>query len=476
VTLFTLLSIPLLLFLAVLFGSHVAFTVVVVLGALYLVATPRQWPQISFLLFTLGVLVIPVAYGESDYGGSSPEQFYYWAFSLFATAGGAMLGMWLHGFRLRFLRNLSPRLLRPSLAFAAISLASVLYGIAQGGGQVSDSVRQASGLIFLLLFFLLAVMLRPSHSDVRTILRTVRDTVLGYCLFYLFRYLPVGLRTGDFNRERSPLLYFAGLFAAISLAALLFSPHTRKLFEVLRLAVFSAASILSGSRAVVASMLITMMILALWRMSSRQRRLIGLILVGSLLVVPSVFVLNLPVIDANGFFGQVASRFVLSPTADSSFLARVSEMTSIVQVVGKRPLLGGGMGARFVWIDPEQGEVETAFVDNGVGFLLLKMGILGLTIFVWWSWGLTRWMYRLWKAESRFEDLVLLSTLVFYLTFLPFGPSFFQFTMSFWLGTTVGFLFSITSLNSKFGIGESNHILAQALGARPVQNFGHPLA
>jgi hypothetical protein len=221
-----------------------------------------------------------------------------------------------------------------------------------------------------------------------------------------------------------------------------FFPMHRSVGEMIRTFILISAAVFSGSRAVAICLLLSVAVFFYIRFPSFSRKIIAVAVLAGI-----VFVLNPAKKDnapgkANTAAQEIVYRYAASPTEDTSSLARVAEMVSIAGIVARRPILGLGMGARFVWRDPTLGEVETAFVDNGLGYLLLKMGCLGLVIFIWWAFALTRRVAKLWRQMDAQEWLTILVGLVFYLAFLPFGPSFFQFTYSFWIGMVIGFFYS----------------------------------
>jgi len=430
----------LLALLKILLGVELAFVILVVPFSLYLIAAPRQWPQVSFLLFALGVALLPVPYAESDYGGKTPAEFWYWALALTMPAACASVGVYLQPKRESFWNSLPRDIVLPTLALALTAIASILYGIGRGGSQIVDCLRQGSGLVVFSLYLILTFKLNLSERELEKLFCTVRDIVILYCISYLLRYLPEILKTRDFVRERSPLLFFAGLFGALTFAWMLFFREKRKLTELAYLFGFFAASILSGSRSVVISFLVTIVIFFCARYPSFSRKMIAIGLVAGVLLLRNPLRLDTTSEEVSSPAEQIVYRFLTSPTADSSYLGRVSQMLSIFRVVADHPFLGLGMGARLAWIDPFEGEVETATVDTGIGYLLLKTGLVGLGMFVWWSFALTRRSIKLWRETNTQGWLFVLVCLVFYLAFLPFGTSFFQFSYSFWIGSVTGFL------------------------------------
>jgi len=316
-------------------------------------------------------------------------------------------------------------------------------------------LRQGSGLAFLFSFILVGYRLRVTSSEMLRAFSRIQEVLIAYAGFYLVYVIRLNLAMvrnlpeNDFLRERSPILFFCGLFAALQLGQWLVEGASfvrpSQWFSVSLLAL---AAVLSGSRSIVASMLVTILCFFLARRFARPFR--AALMIGGLALAfgylrPQDILLRMT--QGNSFLGNVVNRFVVSPESDFSFLQRSSQMVSIWELVKTRPFLGHGLGASVVWFDPYSlTYVETAFVDNGLGYLLLKTGALGLLTFLIFLSAFFRQAWWHWRVTKDPVLLLILGTLAYYSSFLPFGPSFFQFLLCFWIGLVLGCLLLFSNL------------------------------
>jgi hypothetical protein len=106
------------------------------------------------------------------------------------------------------------------------------------------------------------------------------------------------------------------------------------------------------------------------------------------------------------------------------------------------------MGAEISIFVPEHpdiaGSEAQAYVDNGWGFLLLKMGLLGLLIFLMLLWRFLGFAARNWPfgfpdKRQRVQGCLLAILLYALLGFIG-GPTFFQFLHSGFVATDLGAL------------------------------------
>jgi O-antigen ligase len=271
--------------------------------------------------------------------------------------------------------------------------------------------------------------------------------MLIYSLIYALHYLPRNLGTLNFVRERSPILFFAGVFGTIALVTAYVRPRWRNRWGVVfSCLVFAGAILVSGFRSPLLAMLVASSILILAKvLYSPVRLLLAAALI--LLVIaadPVRQVENL--LRSIGLHPDLAQRFTVNPLTDASFLDRTSELYSIWQEVQVHPILGKGMGSSFEWFEPEQGiTVTTSFVDSGIGFLLLKMGIVGFLVFMAWILLVLSFSARLWRARPSPDRLLCLCAITYYILFLFLGPSFFQFVFSPWAGVVIGYIYVSSS-------------------------------
>lgn len=407
---------------------------------------PAEGLWLLFFNLTVTVISVPLDY-TSEFTVEAPRAYLYWGLSI-ACVGTAM---WCGSL-------LKPRRFQdehrsgiwglPFLLFLGVVLLAAAYGYAQGN-SLGIIVRQGSGLVFLFFFILIGYSVRPSLRELSEGLEKVETVLVAYGCVYLVQevYVNIALRFAlpddDFFRERSPILFFCALFAALELGRWIFRGISRVPDNWFRVSLLLVAAILSGSRSAVASMLFTVLLLLLLRFATHPLRtclFLALLLAGGYWLNSQGLLSQVEI--QSPFLQHIADRYMASPDQDLSFLERSSQMSAIWEGLKSGPILGYGVGASLVWFDPySRAYVETSFVDSGVGYLLLKMGLLGLCTFLLFLIPLFRQLWLYWKSTHHEVFLLMLGMLAYYSAYLPFGPSFFQFLTSFWIGILIGYLY-----------------------------------
>jgi hypothetical protein len=203
--------------------------------------------------------------------------------------------------------------------------------------------------------------------------------------------------------------------------------------------------LLMGNRAALGSFLaasVALSSLAAWR-----RRVLTLALVACLLpigigVAPYVAT---RLIQSRGFAGNITDRFIFVLSEDHSYQGRVAQTEVVMNMVGQRPILGAGMGSLNSFFMPgEQHRVKVASVDNGWGYLLLKMGYVGLTAFLTLvALLLKRGLSGLGgvrNAALRANRLAVVGVFLYALVSFLGGPIFFHFSVAPFFATALGAL------------------------------------
>ena len=420
-------------------------------------AVRRPTDGLWLLLFGLAVAVVSIPPDYPDeLGGDVPRAYFWWGLSIACVAGCMFLGSLLKPRRFTDESAVGRRPLMPLLIFLGVVLLSAVYGYVQGNG-LGTIVRQGTGLSFLFLFIYLGYRVRPSNRELSRSLQNIVSILVAYASLYLTRvaYLNLAQRTslpeGDFYRDRNPVLFFCGLFATVELGRWLFgkaaSQRPRNWLSacLLPILLLTSAAVLSGSRAIVASMLAGAFFLLVLRFSSHPVRAccVAVLVFVSGSYGVQAFVSQIEKKDS--FAQHIAARYLVSLDEDSSFLERSSQLSAISDGLRAKPVFGYGLGASLVWFDPSSfSYVETAFVDSGIGYLLFKMGLLGAGAFFFLVVSWFRRSWRCWAATKETVFVFILGMLAYYLTFLSFGPSFFQFLFSFWAGILIGYLYLVS--------------------------------
>ncbi len=424
----------------------IAYVAVLVWSGYRALRRPIDGLWLVFFVLTISVIGIPLEY-EGQWGGDAPIEYWYWGLCIAFLGAAIFLGI---GFRSRADGDRARKTPMPKalIVFLLVILLASAYGYRQGN-SVSIIVRQGSGLFFLFFFLFIGYKLRPSADQLLEAFHRTREVLIAYGLVYLAQTIYLNLKfrqempEDDFLRGRNPVLFFCGLFAALSVGEWLFrkpgSPERRLWFGTV---VLGLTAILSGSRAVVASMLLTIVVFLVLRYAAHPFRFV-LAIAGVALLLASIRPQEVlfSLVQGSPVLLHVVARFVVSPESDASLLQRSSQMVAIWEVFRSRPMLGQGIGASLVWFDPDSLKmVETSFVDTGIGYLLLKTGALGTLTFLWLLAVLFRKTWQDWNLTRHPLFLGILGTLGFYTAFLPFGPSFFQFFLCFWVAVLIGYV------------------------------------
>lgn len=436
----------------------IAYSCFLVLVFVYVLRRPHEGAWCVVLTLAVAASVFPWDF-VSEFGGDAPESFWYWGVGLIAV-GAAMTVVYAWRSLVSGVRS-QERIRRDSRSarrlkwavclFALIVVLASLHGFRLGNSP-AVIVRQGTGLILLFLFVFLGARFSGVYGNSIRTFERARLVVLAYSLIYLVRHVLLNLQLqttlpmGDFVRERSPILFFAGLFAALSVWETLFGYRPISIKHVATALVLILTGLFSGSRAIIAATVITIVVGLLIKYRKKPVRILVWSTAAVLVVAANPFQLILSLSEGRGFMEHMVQRFVVSPLEDSSFVQRASQMISVGEVIGSSPILGNGVGGSITWFEPYTlTTVETAFVDNGIGYLLLKMGLSGTMVFAYLSWLFWRTGYRLLVQHSMALAIPLTASLVYYTAYLPFGPSFFQFFNSPWIGLVLGYLISATA-------------------------------
>ncbi|MFP5275986.1 MAG: O-antigen ligase family protein [Acidobacteriota bacterium] len=423
----------------------------IVLGALigalgvYKPAT-ALWTNIGFLVFACVALPPPPP-------GPLPLQYYFWGAGAAMIATGASLG-WL-GKR----PDPAPATSIPfdsimRLIFAVCVISSI-YGIVRGNSPFAV-VRQLFGCALLFVYYLLGQHFFLSLADIEHWIKNVTRAVAAASAVYSAKAISISLRESSYFQDRSPLAFLAGGAVVLLFVEILRIPSVKARILNSLFLVFCTLEILaSGARFVMGSAIATVLIVVLLR----QRRRVWLGGIAFLLlsgIAVGIFVSHLDELTGQlNTVAGLAQRFSpINITDDWSYLSRIAQMQSIFATVRQHPILGAGMGADVNYVVDDHPNLfnTTPYVDNGWGFVLLKMGLVGLLLFLALIWKFLRFAVRPLPPQIPLRILHLRESLLALLLFgiLSFtgGPTFFQFTSSSLLGVDLGALGCLWSILS----------------------------
>lgn len=420
-------------------GLAIAIAVLIGLWAFF-EPLATLWLGTAFMIFLFVFFQTTAPLGED-----LPAEFLYWGIGVALITAGLLIAA-------LFSREVSWRMVQrraatpPSLAMLALTLvifASTVYGL--GEGNRSFIVwRQLFGCLLLPAYFFLGIALFRIPSDVDRWLRRIRWVVALGSVWYVEHLSLVSLARGAYYREQSPLVAYGGAIAVVAWVELLECCGASVWFQSLaQLLLCVVAILLMGNRAALASFLVAAALLTV--MIAWKRRGLALVLAACLVPVGvgvAPFFLD-RVLASRGLVGQVAARFIFVLSEDQSYQGRVAQTAVVLNMVNRQPVLGAGMGSENSFVMPgEQHRLKVASVDNGWGFLLLKMGYLGLAVFLVLVATLLRTgMSRLANLRDsllRADRLSSLGVFIYALVSFVGGPIFFHFSVAPFIGTFLG--------------------------------------
>jgi O-antigen ligase len=425
-------------------GIEAATISLAVLIGAWAVVKPRSglWASNAFLVFLF------VYFQKSPMAGPDlPSEFYYWGAGVSLITLGLCIA-WLrehHGHSSSAGTPHRARFDRAMVLMFLVSLAASLYGLHQGNSSFAVA-RQFFGCLLLPVYYWFGRSFFRSPEDVDRWLHLVGWAVVAGAAWYVAKLGFISLSEGAYYREQSQLGTFAGAIGSVLFVEFFEDQRFRKRLPIgAAFAVCVLAIVLMGSRVVAGSLAATAIILAL--LQGEKRRLAVRLVVLALFAVAASLAVTafVNLLQDPGVLGQIASRFSpLQLDEDSSYVGRLAQWQEVGDVTRQHPILGAGMGSEFSYsflLDAPE-TVVTTYVDNGWGFLLLKMGILGLLAFVFLAgaflWFGLKGSPECSDAPAQFTRRCLLAILLFGLIGFIGGPSFFHFTQSGFFGTALG--------------------------------------
>ena len=338
-------------------------------------------------------------------------------------------------------------------AMLAAFLIATVYGMTRGNGW-SAVTRQLFGCLLLPGYYLFARTFFRSTEDIHRWVKRASVVVTAGAVWYVAKLTFLSFSEGSYIRVQSPLAFFTGAIGALLFAEFLWERRrgTRIIIGIsLFFCIFSILMI--GARFVVSSLVGSAIIILILR-RQKHRLLTGLATLALFALGVGFVVANLGgVIERGGLVGGIGARFSpLNVDEDLSIVGRMAQMESILDIVRQHPVLGAGMGAEYSFYDPESIDVlvTTPYVDNGWGFILLKMGVAGLLVFVAMLGAFLRFAARDWSSDAPAQlqrvRACLLALLLFGLLSFTGGPTFFHFTQAGFMGTGLGALAALAEL------------------------------
>lgn len=421
------------------------YATIILMGGLYVARHSSQALWAGFFLLAVTAQVYPVGVDESGVAFQGAFRPYILAITVVAVA--MLIALWARASRgYKRAASADSSMRWPIAAFVAVLFLTLAHGYFASTKLPTlwEVIRQCSGWMTFLFFLVLGYRLSISSDEIQRAFTFLRLATLVYSVFFIAEYLRVWMTAGPlpaslFANSQRDAMFFSGVVLAI-LVVQEVAPETKPASRKIWLTVIALllAILLCGSRSVLGSVvLVTLAFVLAWHAKTRLR--LGLLAAVGVLVVLFGYTLTpTSLFDSDdSLLGSLTKRFLSSPTEDTSFLARGSEMLAVAEAVRDNPLFGRGPFASYSFFDPIYGWLDTTFVDSGVGYLLMKTGLLGMGIFLWFGLAWLKMVRRL-RRSIPASAIPLLASFAFYLVFLPFGPSFFEFQHSWFIGLVVG--------------------------------------
>jgi O-antigen ligase/polysaccharide polymerase Wzy-like membrane protein len=434
-------------------------SVALVVAGLYIIRRSSEASWVGYFLLAVTSQTNPVQLDEL--GTAVRTAYRPYILVVVIVAVSMLIGQWL---RPRRTYSRPPRQLinvwRRIGAVVAVLLLALAYGYFNSVREpgLVDILRECSGWITFLVFLLLGYRLSPSATETQRSSARFRLAVLVYSAFFIIKFVYLSFSLGadetaaGFGYSQRDAMFFSGLVLVLLIAQALTSGTVSEWKGTWAAGlVLFLATLFSGSRSVVAcELIVTVLFVLVWCPKARLR----LGIVGMVMMLVVLFGQSLVLPSQGGLLGYVSNRFLIVSVDDGSLVGHASEMVAVADAVRENPLLGKGPLASYSYFDPTFGWKDSTYLDSGLGYLLMKTGLLGTSIFIWFAVG---WLKMAQGLRRTFPAITVgsLACFVFYLVFLLFGPSFFEFEHAWLIGLVVG---HTIMLASKFPLVKASQI------------------
>jgi hypothetical protein len=347
---------------------------------------------------------------------TEPWEMRYWASGLLIITLAAGVGIGV--------RNLL-RVPAAAKVFLLVAVAAAIMGLSKGG-SLSYVGRQLYGSILLVVYF--AIAYRIGNQEL--FLRRLRTVGLLGAIGFFFYYAAVYSEYG-FHKELTVLGTLEGAIAILCSTVGL----TRKslAWTVSGLIMLGVPLLLFARHAFLMGVL--GILVALANIATTKKTKFIMYAASALLLIPSIFPWGAELILERLLNSRSIERMLPSGASDASSLAdRGLELVASIEVLRGSPLLGDGFGNELVWDSPAHGAAfAQAYVDNGWGYIAVKMGALGLLAFGWF-------LFIVLRCLSRNALPISVSLLAIVLVAQFSEPAFFQFSTAPLCGALAGLL------------------------------------
>jgi O-antigen ligase len=434
---------------ALYFGGIAGTTITIAaLIALWAFAEPRtaMWLATAFMVFLFVFFQSTAPLGEE-----LPAEFLFWGIGVALITTGLMTATLFSSVVNWSLarKRLGASASLAMAAMAIVILAATVYGLATGN-QFFAVARQLFGCLLLPGFYFLAIVLFRSADDVAVWLRRLSWVVALGSLWYVERLSLISFARGTYYREQSPLVAYSGAIAVVAWMQLLVQRKLSSRLQALAQFVMCVmATLLMGNRAALGSAAIAILLLTgmvLWRKRVLLMAIVMCLVPIGVGIAPYVMT---GLLENRDLPGMIAGRFIFVLSEDQSYQGRVAQMEVVMNMVSQRPILGAGMGSENTFIMPGEHRLKVASVDNGWGYILLKMGYAGLVVFLALIGLLARCGLSGLQSPAteagQAERLAVVGVFFYALVSFLGGPTFFHFSVAPFFAAFLGALVTLRS-------------------------------
>jgi hypothetical protein len=336
-------------------------------------------PRVGLLHAPLFVLLATSLVPQSApvVGAGAPPEYYFWA------AGLLFITLALAG-RLPW-----PRLLGgPGRRGAPLSV--ILFGLVcvaasfQGGRfgvGLSYIARQLYGAGLFVFYFYAAVVVPVTEAEVGKYFRMLKWTGTVASLYVVARYADA-VAPGDVGSFKWGLSIYCAMLAVYCMAEAATSRGlTRRIALALQALLLIANPVVFQARAATGIAAVTSALAFVMLLGSRKLKaaLVAASFVIVLATVISDFIAPISIVLPD--IGNATHLVPQSILEDPSFLGREGQLIAAVETIKTHPFLGQGLGSALSFTNPYHGPDESAPVDQGLAYILSKLGLLGLITF-----------------------------------------------------------------------------------------------
>jgi hypothetical protein len=381
------------------------------------------------ILFILAanVLLPSSARFEWSWQTAEPWELYYHATGLLIITLAAVL-------------RLGPRaLLRVPASvkvFFLVASAAALVGFSNGNSP-SYVIRQFYGSLLLVLYFAMAYQ----AGDEQLFLRRLR-TFGVLCAAGFFVYYAAVFSEYGFHKEMTAAGTLCG---AVAILCFVTGTTEKRISWITSAFILLGVPLLLVERRIILTFVLGVTLALAMKASTRKMKLF-LYSAAVLVMLPGILPSSAAILVERLISVPALEKILPAEAIDVNTLVdRALELPVAAATLQKSPILGNGFGSEITWDSPTLGLMEQAYVDNGWGYLMVKMGGAGILVFSWFLWTILGSISR----ESLAISVCFLSML---LVTLFSEPVFFQFTTSPLLGTLAGLLYARKARETNHGL------------------------